>query len=370
MNRRLICYVAVLTILAGTVCGCQKKKNVEGKVSKPEIPVASDSDEDSDELPSETSGSGSDVDGASSKNVELDPDRILFTYEYSNMAWGYQSRVIVIMGDGRYYETSNPLLRSSSGAQADYDSRLIAQIRTITQAQAAFRINNDYLMELYTVASQVDPNASKTSRHAMCDYGQYNIFYWDEEGNKVLCASKGDVEYTINDPNAQLVEQMWDNLDDHAEDLNGNGSLRVYIDPSAPIKTVHCGYIELPDGSSGKYVFKNYADFLKAAEEWGLNLDELNITDDAIYLDQPVFVQFDLFNTMGYNRNYVALATDGEKYFFIESDECSDPGPDDVVPQALDGFVTVGIYPSNDKNQDLSALKTFDGSLWELYEVS
>ncbi|MBR6253801.1 MAG: hypothetical protein IKR22_00030 [Clostridiales bacterium] len=373
MNRRLICVFISLTILTCTAAGCRKKTDAHGKVTDNSVKVqmVSDSERDSDDSPIDSSDSTSAAEDTaettSYKDGELDPDRVLFTQEYTNMAWGYQSEVIVVMGDGRYYVTSNKVSNSASG---DYDSRLAENIKAVTQTEAEVFVEHDYLMKMNMVASQVDPNARKTSEYAMNDYGQENLYYWDENGNKVLCASKGDVKYTIDDSNAKDVEQLWEHLFEHLTDANGNGPVQVYADYSAPIKTIHCGYVELPDGSSGKYVFKNYDEFLKAAEEWGLDLDELNITSNAYYLNQPVFVQFDLFNTMGHNREYFVLATDGDSYFFIKSKNCSDPAPDDMVPQALDGFVTVGICTAPDIDQDLTGIKTEDGSEWELYKAS
>ena len=97
---------------------------------------------------------------------------------------------------------------------------------------------------------------------------------------------------------------------------------------------------------------------------------ELDLTDDDFYLSLPVFVQFDLFSTMGHDRSYDGLIIEDDVYYFRPSDDCSDPDPDDMVPEALDGFVTIAIYPSDNLDPELAGLKTIDGTEWEKYEAS
>ena len=369
MNRRVISAFAAVVLTAGVTCGCNKKEDKSGKISikmtEADSQTETEAEPSSDSTTKGNSASDTSFDDADPEpDIQIDPDRILFTFEYNNYAWGAQSDIMAVMGDGRIYSFSN--LPTKMNNNVDYDTRIVNHV---TELAANFepkgQFESGFLDELYSYASKVDPNANYTEKHEMCDYGQNTLYYWDENGNKVILINTGDVRYIIDDLNVPPIEALWGDWQSHIKDSKQYQDVKLFTDSEMPIKCWQCGYIELPQGSSGKYVFKNYEEFSKAAEEWGLDVPDLGIADDEFLLNQPVFVQFEIFNSIGHFRDYTGFVVADDEYFFLKSSKCSDPLPDQSVGQAMDGFVTVGVYPEKIDLPSHGGLKTNDGGYWE-----
>ena len=73
-------------------------------------------------------------------------------------------------------------------------------------------VDKDYLLKMYAYAIHVDPEAKYTTEHLMCDYGQISLYFHNENGESVLCASDGDVRYNIDDKYANKVDELWNNI--------------------------------------------------------------------------------------------------------------------------------------------------------------
>lgn len=219
MNRRIISILTIIVILCSMLAGCRKSEKARKRRSTRKTRITSVTTDPEDESETED-GLGFDTeedsdpetatDKMTSQDIQFDPDRVLFTYEYNNCAWVRQSEITLIMGDGRLYVFSNDI-PSSLGSGADYNTILNTNIEEITKTNASAHIDKSYLMDMYLAASQVDPNAPQTAEHVMCDYGQNSLYYWDENGNKVLCICDGDMRYTIDDPHIADVEYFWNN---------------------------------------------------------------------------------------------------------------------------------------------------------------
>jgi len=141
-------------------------------------------------------------------NVELDAERLIFSSVYSNMAWGYQKRAVYIFGDGKVYTFD--FAKDSGNLEGDISEENV--LKYVKKTEPAAVIDKDYLLEIYSYAVHIDPEATYTTEHVMCDYGQKNLYFYNENGDKVLCASDGDVRYTINDRYAQEVEKLWNGI--------------------------------------------------------------------------------------------------------------------------------------------------------------
>ncbi|HAU50394.1 MAG TPA: hypothetical protein DCW43_01310, partial [Clostridiales bacterium] len=91
MNIRKMSAFIASVIMASSFCGCKKKVKSTGRMQLSQALSAEKASEETDDAT---------IDG---EQPLTDPDRILFTYEYRNNAWGYQYSVYVILGDGRCY---------------------------------------------------------------------------------------------------------------------------------------------------------------------------------------------------------------------------------------------------------------------------
>lgn len=137
---------------------------------------------------------------------ELDPDRIIFSSVYSNMAWGHQHNEIIVLGDGRVYycdfSTSLELGTIGNGNNRDISEKL-------KEMEPVATMDKEFLLKMYSVAKKVDPEAEFTVKKVRYDGGQTNLYFHAEDGSKVLCSGDGDVRYTIDDPYAKQVEKLW-----------------------------------------------------------------------------------------------------------------------------------------------------------------
>ena len=352
-------------MMTGMLCGCKNqeetKKNSKKRTTKTTTETEyTDPSDESDLEP----GNGTEPDASTDQDTgELSPDRIVFTYARVNYAWGQMNNVFAVMGDGRVYAWSNLPTTWSVSNGLDNQGMMLEIAEYISKIPPMATMDMDYLLKLYVAASKVDPNAEVDKKHMMCDYGQEILTYWDEDKKPFEVINNGDVKYTIDDPNIATIEDLWETFADHLESKESFDYISFHTKKTTPMTTWNCGYVDLPDGEMN-YVFPNYKAFLKKAEEWHLDVPDMGIGDENI-LNWPVFVKFDLFSTMGHTRDYDAVVREEEKVFLIASDSCTDPDPDQVVGQAMDGYVTVVLVPMG-PDQDLSRFVTEEETPWKL----
>ena len=191
MNIRKISAFMVAIMLTSSMCGCKKKVEAAGKMQMPAgLHVNGLSEE-----------AGDDID---TNQSVVDADRILFTHEYRNQAWGYQYTVYVIYGDGRvYYYSLDP---NPGFSKDDIDS-----VIDLSKDQPSFTFDQEFINELYEYARNFDPNAKESKKHSAYDAGQTSLYYWDEDMNKVMLLSEGDYRYEFEDPNFEKIKTLWSN---------------------------------------------------------------------------------------------------------------------------------------------------------------
>lgn len=368
MKRRGISILLAAALLVGMTGGCRKKETskettdtVIESTTSAELAEEKESENDlnsdaetTEESTEETSGK----DGT----IELDPDAIIFTFEHTNMAWGFQSYVTLILGDGRIYTVSDYW-----NVRNDKVETINSIKRHVVQTEPVSFLDMEHLLDLYYAASKFDPNCTFTKESAACDMGSYKLNFWKEDGTIVTCMQYGDWRYVYDDPNAAIISKLWHEADLHITIGKRYQRFSMRVDASR-MTTLHCGYVSLPDGSSGKYIFENYAEFAKAAEAWDLDLSQVVLWDgdNEKLKDYPIFVQFDLFDTLGHERDYDAFLIADDTYRFLRSENCKDPAPDESVAEAMDGFVSIYLYTTK-IDWDKDVLQTEDGGTWEKY---
>ena len=82
------------------------------------------------------------------------------------------------------------------------------------------KVEDDYLSKLLLLAEAIDPDASFSEKHARSDYGQKAVYYWTEDGNRIRCCERGDIDYILDDPDSELFEQMWDEIAGYFEPIS------------------------------------------------------------------------------------------------------------------------------------------------------
>ncbi len=194
MNIRKISAFMVAIMLTSSMCGCKKKVEAAGKMQMPAGLHANGLSEEAAE----------EIDG---EQPLTDADRILFTYEYINCAWGFQYTVYVIYGDGRCYYYS---LDRGDYTPPEFSKEDIGSVIDLSSDMVSFNYDQDFINELYQHARDFDPNAPKTEKHSAYDAGQNKLFYWDEDMNKVLLLNQGDSQYTFDDPNFDIIQKLWE----------------------------------------------------------------------------------------------------------------------------------------------------------------
>lgn len=196
MNIRKMSAFIASVIMASSFCGCKKKVKSTGRMQLSQALSAEKASEKTDDAT---------IDG---EQPLTDPDRILFTYEYRNNAWGYQYSVYVILGDGRCYYHS---LKAGDFTVPEFSKEDIDSVIDLSSDMISFYYDQDFINELYKRACDFDPNAPKTEINHAYDAGQSALYYWDEDMNKVMLLNDGDTKTTFDDPNYDMIYNLWSN---------------------------------------------------------------------------------------------------------------------------------------------------------------
>ncbi|MBP5491488.1 MAG: hypothetical protein J6Y08_01450 [Clostridiales bacterium] len=354
MKKRMISICLAAALIASMTAGCKKASKETNKKNK--------------------TGSRTDTE-TTSEDLEgmPDPDQVILSSEYYNYAWGESAIIKVVMGDGRVYAFTNKITALNRQNTTDREKSLRAKIELLNRidAQVTAKDIKDYreeLMRIYEEASQVDPNAPQTDESYMRDFGVKSLYYWNEEGERVLCYRYGDISTTIDD---QHVSNMMEFLTEDSVwgDIllyGGMSCMDLYSKIDMPIETYHCGYVELPQDSTGRYLFRNYNDFKVFADENHLDISDMDIFQ-VLEDDYPIFVQFDIVSSTGYNRNYDGWVMDHNTCYFVPGKDYSDPKPGSVVGQAMDGFVTICVFTGT-VDLSVNTYTDVDGQYWQVYE--
>ncbi len=146
--------------------------------------------------------------------------RVLFTEEYTNYAWGRDIDIMAILEDGSVFLLGDDFYNVTGKVDDGFLSILLMNLEKLQTAETDVKVEDDYLSKLVALADAIDPDAKVTRKHVMCDYGQKAVYYWTEDGHRIRCLEYGDAEYTIDDPDAELFEEMWETIYVHFEAIS------------------------------------------------------------------------------------------------------------------------------------------------------
>lgn len=353
MKRKASAAIAALLVMS-VIAGCNPRT------------TKSEKDVSSSDTSAGSSSVSSDTEREKAVSNPMDPDRVFLTSEFHNYAWGAQETYQIVLGDGRMYNIDGVIL-PVDGSKEKGLKRKVEILKTMEPFAV---IDADYLQLLYENASRIDPEAKCETKPRARDAGQRGLFYWAEDGTKIRCFETGDTEYIIDDSYATNTSKLWEEIRFHMNKGAGSSDLKILNEPNAP-ETIHCGYINLEEGDSGKYLFESYGAFDIQAAKWGVELSQFEwlktIPDDDL-AKKWFFVQLDIVPSSGYQRDYDAFVIDGKVHSFHPSKDWKDPDPGSVVLTMMDGFMTIYIISRpKDVSLPYEALSE-DGTSWKVVQ--
>ena len=251
-------------------------------------------------------------------------DYVVFAYEYSNMAWGYQGYKELFLNDGTVY-----YFRNAPGTAGDKKGRELAVTYLRKYAEPTYYLKVDDLRELYDICKQVDPNVETGKKSGGNDMGSYAFKFYDPEtSNELLIYATGDWTMTTDDPTllaAQLklikvLGQPSGNIKD------------LYLSLSSPIVNVPYGGKDL----IGKNMsFDSYDKLKDFCDKNGIDLAKYMTDKDENNLKQAKYIALQVFDT---NQRIDAYMTrDNKEFRFLPSLADYEKNPD------FEGKVTVAI---------------------------
>lgn len=147
------------------------------------------------------------------KDLVKPADPIAFMSVRSNYAWGFSLSGSCIDTSGMVYsfDFSKTDFQSNRTNEKPFEQQVLEYINTVGVKITGRACDTNKLKQALSYASMVDPNAQVTKKHVMCDYGQ-NTIYAVVNGKPIMLRSKGDVEETVQDDNAQKAIEHYESL--------------------------------------------------------------------------------------------------------------------------------------------------------------
>ena len=154
-----------------------------------------------------------DRDTPDKKQLVKPENPIAFMSVRSNYAWGFSLHGSCIDTAGNVYSfdfssTNFKLERKNS---TSFEQLVLDYINKVGVEVKGKTMDTNKLREALSYASKVDPDAEITEEHKMCDYGQ-NTIYAVVDGKPIMLQSKGDVDKTVHDDNAQKAIEFYESL--------------------------------------------------------------------------------------------------------------------------------------------------------------
>ena len=364
LRNRIISGVLAATMLIGAAA-CDRKTDAAGadtntKIAEPADDAgaktagagdAGDADskaDTSDAAADDTTNAaiGNVADSATAASLTPIPstDDILFKYAYHNMAWGYQSRIVLITcsGDVYVFEDNVGSLGMNNGDQI--------KLRYLKEyAEPTAHIDPSDMTELYNACLAVDPGVKTDRVSAMEDAGECKFIYVDQDTSlEITIVEKGDYELKTDDPALLKAQGLAETL-----------IQRISYSGAAQKLFLQTEFINAPYGGTeliGTHiVFDDYNEMIAFCRDNGIGID-LNEDTRTTWKDAK-YMLLRVFDT-----NQIAdgvLITDGKVLQILPSlaEFEYDPAYDGKVCAAIwrfDGFEE-GVYV--DEN----------GDPWELY---
>ena len=251
---------------------------------------------------------------------EYDP--VVFMYTYTNMAWGYDSRCMLVTAGGEVYVFSDNPVVSMMHNGRDIEREYLKEY-----SEPAWILDREDIEELYDVCCEVASDVETDKVHVAYDCGEYKFTCIDQEtGREITVSVDGDYRMETDDPTLKKAQELSEDL------LAGIGGPRKDIKLNL---YSHC--ISAPYGGTeliGTHlVFDSFEKLVEYCEENGIELDVVAAREQ---FEEASYIMLQVFDTD--QRLSGALITDDEVLQLLPSLEEFEYDP------AYDGKVGVGMW--------------------------
>ena len=258
--------------------------------------------------------------GLPAPTAEYDP--IVFMYTYTNMAWGYDSRCMLVTASGEVYVFSDSPVVSMMHNGRDIELEYLKEY-----SEPAWLLDREDIEELYDVCCEVAPDVETDKVHVAYDCGEYKFTCIDQEtGREITVSVDGDYRMETDDPTLKKAQELSEDL------LAGIGGPRKDIKLNL---YSHC--ISAPYGGTeliGTHlVFNSFNKLVEYCEENGIELDVVAAREQ---FEEASYIMLQVFDTD--QRLSGVLITDDEVLQLLPSLEAFEYDP------AYDGKVGVGMW--------------------------
>ena len=258
--------------------------------------------------------------GLPAPTAEYDP--IVFMYTYTNMAWGYDSRCMLVTAGGEVYVFSDSPVVSMMHNGRDIELEYLKEY-----SEPAWLLDREDIEELYDVCCEVAPDVETDKVHVAYDCGEYRFTCIEQAtGREITVSVDGDYRMETDDPTLKKAQELSEDL------LAGIGGPRKDIKLNL---YSHC--ISAPYGGTeliGTHlVFDSFDKLVEYCEENGIELDADAAREQ---FEEASYIMLQVFDTD--QRLSGALITDDEVLQLLPSLEAFEYDP------AYDGKVGVGMW--------------------------
>ena len=258
--------------------------------------------------------------GLPAPTAEYDP--IVFMYTYTNMAWGYDSRCMLVTASGEVYVFSDSPVVSMMHNGRDIELGYLKEY-----AEPSWHLDHEDIEELYDVCCEVAPDVETDKVHVAYDCGEYRFTCIEQEtGREITVFIDGDYRMETDDPTLKKAQELSEKLLSSIGGPRKDIKLNLYF---------HC--ISAPYGGTeliGTHlVFDSFEKLVEYCEENGIELDVVAAREQ---FEGASYIMLQVFDTD--QRLSGALITDDEVLQLLPSLEAFEYDP------AYDGKVGVGMW--------------------------
>jgi len=354
MKNQIISGILAVSVLAG-VTSCSGTVKDNGKDEAPTAAVTTAAAEDRSEDMEETAGQddisvtddaasagGSSSDAGTGFTVppELtEDDDILFTYSYSNMAWGFTHVVTLVTRSGDLYTSEDWI-----GLDPE-----IALLYLKTYAKPNGHLDPEKIADLYEACLEISPDAKTSEVQTAYDMGNYVLNFRNQEtGEEITVFKRGDFKLETED-------EALSNAMDKAERLMG------FIPAPTPSYGLHIypNMLNVPYGGEdliGTHkTFDSYEKLESFCLENGIDIEPYMSGNVKSNLQEASAIVLQVFDTNCPVDGY--LRTGKDTFIFLPTLAAYEYNPE------FEGKVTVAIC-----RNDLFAKQSFvdeNGDLWQ-----
>ena len=140
--------------------------------------------------------------GLPAPTAEYDP--IVFMYTYTNMAWGYDSRCMLVTASGEVYVFSDSPVVSMMHNGRDIELEYLKEY-----SEPAWLLDREDIEELYDVCCEVAPDVETDKVHVAYDCGEYRFTCIEQEtGREITVFIDGDYRMETDDPTLKKAQEL------------------------------------------------------------------------------------------------------------------------------------------------------------------